>query len=83
MKAYLELYASLMPLLPPGQSRHRREVQIPENCSLEDFLRRFRIPGEQAHIVLRNGRFVRGEDRPETRLEEGDTIAVWPPVAGG
>ena len=83
MKAYLELYASLMPLLPPGQSRHRREVQVPDQCTVQDFLERFRIPEEQAHIVLRNGLFVCGEDRLETRLEEGDTIAVWPPVAGG
>jgi sulfur carrier protein ThiS len=83
MKAYLELYASLMPLLPPGTSRHRRQVEVDEDCSLQDVLDRFRIPEQQAHIVLRNGLFVCGEDRRNTRLEEGDTIAVWPPVAGG
>lgn len=83
MKAYIELYASLMPLLPPGSSRHRREVEIGAGCTVQAFLDRFCIPEEQAHIVLRNGLFVCGEDRQNTDLEEGDTIAVWPPVAGG
>lgn len=83
MKAYLELYASLMHLLPPGSSRHRREVEIGPDSTVQDFLDRFSIPPEQAHIVLRNGHFVCGDDRLNTLVEEGDTIAVWPPVAGG
>lgn len=33
--------------------------------------------------VLRNGREVLHMDGPETTLDEGDTVAIFPPVAGG
>ena len=33
--------------------------------------------------VLKNGREVLHMDGPETPLEEGDTVAIFPPVAGG
>lgn len=33
--------------------------------------------------VLRNGRDVAHAEGPETRLEDGDTLSVFPPVAGG
>lgn len=33
--------------------------------------------------VLKNGRDVTHESGPETALESGDTVSVFPPVAGG
>ncbi|MFC6824129.1 ubiquitin-like small modifier protein 1 [Halopelagius fulvigenes] len=33
--------------------------------------------------VLRNGRDVEYQDGVETRFESGDTLSVFPPVAGG
>jgi sulfur carrier protein ThiS len=36
-----------------------------------------------AHIVLVNGHFVDADKRAERELVEGDTVSVWPPVAGG
>lgn len=33
--------------------------------------------------VLRNGRDVTHAEGPGTRLEDGDTLSVFPPVAGG
>jgi sulfur carrier protein ThiS len=35
------------------------------------------------HLVLVNGAFVPREERATTVLHEGDTLAVWPPIAGG
>lgn len=34
-------------------------------------------------IVVRNGRNIRFENELDTRLDGGDTIAIFPPVAGG
>jgi molybdopterin converting factor small subunit len=33
--------------------------------------------------VLLNGIFVPPSRRPAAPLSDGDTIAIWPPVAGG
>ncbi|HHI76483.1 MAG TPA: MoaD/ThiS family protein, partial [Gammaproteobacteria bacterium] len=33
--------------------------------------------------VMVNGVFVPCSLRREERLEAGDTVAIWPPVAGG
>jgi len=44
----------------------------------------YRVPRELAHLVLVNGHFVCDTDRDQAgQLKEGDTLAIWPPVAGG
>ena len=79
---HLELFASLMHLLPPGTSRHKREIKVAQGTSVQDVINEYRIPLELAHIVLVNGVFV-CEDRSSHILEAGDVLSIWPPVAGG
>jgi len=79
---YLELYASLMSLLPPGTSRHKREIKVAEGTSVQEVIEKYNIPLERAHIVLVNGVFV-CEDRTQHILKENDVLSIWPPVAGG
>ncbi len=82
MKMYLELYASLMHLLPPGKSRFRREIKVAEGTVVQDVIDTYKVPLEQAHIVLVNGKFV-CDERDKHVLKEGDVLSIWPPVAGG
>ncbi len=83
MRVQLELYASLMRYLPPEADRHRVRLDLAAGATAHDLLDRCRVPREQAHLVLRNGVFLHAEERDELALEDGDVIAVWPPVAGG
>ena len=84
MQVNIEFYASLMKYLPPGKSRFRREIQVDDDISLSNLIKQFHITEEEAHLVLVNGHFVNcGEDRDARRLVEGDTVSIWPPVAGG
>lgn len=83
MRVQLELYASLMKHLPPEAVRHRVQVEIEPGMTAHALLDRYQVPFEQAHLVLRNGVFLHQEERNQTLLEDGDVIAVWPPVAGG
>jgi len=41
------------------------------------------VPREAVHMVLVDGRHVPVEEIDSTPLENGRTLAVWPPVAGG
>ena len=83
MKITLELYASLMRHLPPGSGMHDAQVEVAADSTLNQLIDRFHIPRESAHLVLVNGFFKRPEDRDAPQLNEGDTVAIWPPVAGG
>lgn len=83
MRVQLELYASLMKYLPAQAERHRVSVEAPADSTVQALLDRYRVPREQAHLVLRNGVFLHPEERDQTVLAEGDVIAAWPPVAGG
>jgi sulfur carrier protein ThiS len=35
------------------------------------------------HLVLINGHYVPPEQRASRVLNEGDVLAIWPPIAGG
>jgi sulfur carrier protein ThiS len=83
MQINIEFYASLMQYLPPGKSRHRREIRVADGLPVNALIEQFHIPEKMAHIVLVNGHFVDADKRAERELVEGDTVSVWPPVAGG
>jgi sulfur carrier protein ThiS len=41
------------------------------------------LPEKLVHLVLVNGSYVAPEKRPTQTLNEGDVLAIWPPIAGG
>jgi len=83
MKITLKLFASLAEYLPAGAVRNAVQVDVPCNASLNQIIDRHRVPRDLAHLVLVNGHFAGQENRDRTVLNEGDTLAIWPPVAGG
>ena len=83
MKITLELFASLMPLLPAGSGFHDTELEVADDFTLNNLIDQMKIPHDQAHIVLVNGGFKCGVDRDEPCFVEGDKVSIWPPVAGG
>ena len=82
MRIHFELYASLMAYLPQPSSRHRATLEVADDCTPLQLLDTHGVPREQAHLVCVNGVFVPIEERDKP-LNEGDVLAVWPPVAGG
>lgn len=83
MQVYLELYASLMRYLPPGSTRHRATLEVSDSVTVNELLSQFSLPAEECHLVVVNGVFVLPGQRGTQTLQEGDVLAVWPPVAGG
>ncbi len=84
MRITLKLYASLGELLPPGAHENAARVEVANSATLNEIIDQYRVPRELAHLVLINGFFACEEDRDKPgRLREGDTLAIWPPVAGG
>jgi sulfur carrier protein ThiS len=83
MKVTLKLYATLADCLPPGSQSNAVAIDVAADASIVDILDRFRVPERMTKLVLVNGSFVAPEDRASRHLQEGDQLAVWPPVAGG
>jgi len=83
VKVTVKLYATLGDYLPPGSKGNRVEVDVVEPVAVDAVLRPFLLPPKLTHLVLVNGVFIPPEARASTCLREGDTLAVWPPIAGG
>lgn len=83
MRIRVKLFATLSDFLPPGTSVHGLEIDAADDATAHQILDRFEVPRRMIHLVLRNGVYVEPEDRDRPVLEEGDVLAVWPPIAGG
>ena len=84
MHIQLKLFASLGDYLP-SQQRDGNQVQLtlPEGSTLTEVIERFALPPQLVHLVLVNGRYIEPDQRPTHALQEGDALAIWPPIAGG
>ncbi len=83
MKITLKLFATLGDLLPQGASANAVEVEVRDGCTPNEIIDRYQVPRELAHLLLLNGVFVDKSNRDKPIVHAGDTVAVWPPVAGG
>jgi sulfur carrier protein ThiS len=85
MKITFKLFASLTDHLPPEREPGSNAVQIdvPDGASIGEVVAPFNLPQKLVHLVLVNGVFVPPAERATHRLREGDTLAIWPPIAGG
>lgn len=78
-----KLYASLGQYLPPGAVDNKATIELAPDESLADVITRFDLPERLVHLVLVNGVYIAPEDRAGRILNAGETVAIWPPVAGG
>jgi len=83
MKIQLKLFATLSAYLPPGARQNVVEVDVPDGATPHQIMELCGVPRDQAHLVVLNGVFVLPHQRSSLALSEGDTLALWPPVAGG
>ena len=84
MRLTVKLYASLAAHLPAeARSTNQHPIEAPDGVSVAVVLAPYGLPPELTKLVLVNGRYVAPEDRPHVLLQDGDVVAVWPPIAGG
>ncbi len=83
MRITFKLYATLGDYLPEGAFENAVAIEVPEGMSPNAIIDRYQVPRRMAHLVLINGVFCAREERDRALLREGDSLAVWPPVAGG
>ena len=80
MKITLKLYALFSQYLPANANQHAIELDIPENTTVFEIIKQFKVPKEKVHLVMLNGIYISQEERETHAFNDGDTIAVWPKV---
>ena len=83
MKMELKLYASLMRYLPDDAVSHAASLDIPEGMTPAQLIKDRQLPKEACFLVLLNGIYLTPAERETRPIKEGDTVAIWPPIAGG
>jgi sulfur carrier protein ThiS len=84
----LKLFATLGDYLPHelnGRARvyNQLAIDVAEATTVQGVIEQFNVPPAMAHLVLVNGVFIPRNARATRRLQLGDELAVWPPIAGG
>ena len=84
VKISFKLYATLTDYLPPeARQGNRVELEVPADATLADVIAPYGLPMKLVHLVLVNGHYVAPADRASRTFQDGDVLAIWPPVAGG
>lgn len=83
LKIEVKLYAGLGKYLPDSAVSNVAKIEVQEGTTPMDIINQWQVPVEHCHLVLINGNYVEPSARTTRALQEGDALAIWPPVAGG
>jgi len=79
MEVTVVLYATLIRKNPEGTRNKPFAVELPEGATVKDLVEHLGIKENEAKQV-----FIKHKSRPEDFvLEDGDKVAIFPPVGGG
>jgi sulfur carrier protein ThiS len=84
VKITFKLFATLADYLPAGARSNMIELSFEGAApTVGQVIADHQLPAKLVHLVLVNGNFVAPEARSGQVLKDGDTLAIWPPIAGG
>ncbi len=83
MKITLKLFATLSRHLPSGAEANAVRLEAEEGATAGELADMLGVPREAVSLVLVDGSAIPPEKMDETVLRDGQTLALWPPVAGG
>jgi sulfur carrier protein ThiS len=84
MRVTFKLFAMLQDYLPlEARMNNALALDLPEGTTIQQIIERFSLPQKSCHLVLIDGNFVPPAERAGRALEDGETLAIWPPIAGG
>ncbi len=69
--------------LPPGGTRNRAVIDVPDGATPQAVMRQLGFPMENQYLVSLNGNAVVSGERDSTTLAEDDELAIMPPLRGG
>jgi sulfur-carrier protein len=79
MKVEIALYATLSKYLPQDAEQRKATIGARDGATVREIMLQLGIPQEYPNILLVNGK----QANPDTVLKDGETLAIFPPLAGG
>jgi molybdopterin converting factor small subunit len=79
MQVKVQLFATLRDYSPDGAKNEPFIVELAEGDTLRSLLDRLQLPEKMPKILLVNGAHRKEPDE----LHEGDSVSIFPPLAGG
>lgn len=84
MNITFKLFASLGDHLPASvRPGNEMPLTVSEGATIVQVIEPFALPPRLVHLVLVNGKYIAPEQRATHALQDGDVLAIWPPIAGG
>jgi len=84
MNITLKLHAKLADFLPPeARQSNMLQLNVNDGTTVAALITQFNLPPNLCHLVLIDGVFLPPGARATRALAEGETLAIWPPIAGG
>ncbi len=83
MNIELKLFASLSTFLPQGAVSNKVTMEIGEDTTPAKLIDDLNLPAEACFLVLLNGVYLNPRERKVRTIQDGDAVAIWPPIAGG
>ena len=84
LRITFKLFATLQDYLPAeAKKTNALTLDLADGTTVAQIVERFALPLKLVHLVLIDGSFVPPADRAGRVLKDGETLAIWPPVAGG
>ena len=84
MRITFKLFAMLQDYLPAeAKKTNALALDLDDGTTVAQVVERYALPPRLVHLVLIDGSFVAPGDRAGRVLKDGETLAIWPPVAGG
>ena len=71
-----------MEYLPDTADGNAIELTVSDTQTPNQLLERYKVPREEAQMMMRNGVFLPVEARSQP-LKEGDVLSIWPTIQGG
>ena len=79
MKVELNLYATLARYLPDAVKQAGNRIEVESGTTVADLMRQLNVPEGQVKLVFINGTHA----GPQSLLQDGCRVGVFPPVGGG
>jgi sulfur carrier protein ThiS len=84
MRVTFKLFAMLQDYLPvEAKKDNALALDVTDGTTILQVIERFGVPLKSCHLVLVDGHFVPPTERGTRVLNDGETLAIWPPIAGG
>ena len=84
MQIELKMFMKFKEYLPKNSENGRTLLGIKEGSTFKDLMQMLGMPNEEDKIIVINGiSFKPSEMLNARKMGEGDTVALFPPIAGG